>query len=51
LKTDGDVVDDPFITKIEVDILLDILKISTEDKILDLCCGRGRHSLELNSKS
>ncbi len=47
LKTDGDLVDDPLITKIEVDILLDILKPSIEDKILDLCCGHGRHSLEL----
>lgn len=47
LKTDGDVVDDPFITKAEVDLILDILKISPEEKILDLCCGHGRHSLEL----
>jgi len=47
LKTDGDLVDDPLITKIEVDILLDILKPSIDDKILDLCCGHGRHSLEL----
>lgn len=47
LKTDGDVVDDQNIAKAEVDLFIDILKLSREDKILDLCCGQGRHSLEL----
>lgn len=47
LKTDGDVIDDREITKKEVDIFLNILKPSLQDKILDLCCGQGRHSLEL----
>jgi D-alanine-D-alanine ligase len=47
LKTDADVVDDLSITRSEVDLFSNILKISSEDKILDLCCGQGRHSLEL----
>jgi D-alanine-D-alanine ligase len=47
LKTDGDVIDDAQITTKEVDILTDILKLSPQDKILDLCCGQGRDSLEL----
>ena len=47
LKTDADVIDDQNITRQEVDIFSEILKISPEDKILDACCGQGRHSLEL----
>jgi len=47
LKTDGDVVDDQNITRREVDLFSSILKLSVDDKILDLCCGQGRHSLEL----
>lgn len=47
LKTDGDVVEDESITKAEVDLFVEILQLSKEDRILDLCCGQGRHSLEL----
>jgi len=47
LKTDGDVVDDLSITSGEITLFLNILKPSPEDRILDLCCGQGRHSLEL----
>ena len=47
LKTDGDLIDDPQITAREIDLFSDILKLSPEDKILDLCCGQGRDSLEL----
>ncbi|KAI8591875.1 hypothetical protein BDZ88DRAFT_17394 [Geranomyces variabilis] len=63
LKTDGDVVEDPIITKEEVGLLesdpdiLDIFlrgsdKNSTVQpaRILDLCCGQGRHSLFLSRK-
>jgi D-alanine-D-alanine ligase len=50
LKTDGDVVEDQRITNEEVDQFLSILKISPEDIILDLCCGQGRHSLELSRR-
>ncbi|KAI9140699.1 hypothetical protein BKA69DRAFT_1125441 [Paraphysoderma sedebokerense] len=61
LKTDGDVVEDPDITRSEVDLLesyafLDSIfkrglaqpdSPNSGPKILDLCCGQGRHSLEL----
>lgn len=47
LKTDADVVDDQNITRQEVDLFSEIIKLQSEDKILDLCCGQGRHSLEL----
>jgi len=47
LKTDADVVDDQNITRKEVDLFSGILKLSLDDKVLDLCCGQGRHSLEL----
>jgi D-alanine-D-alanine ligase len=47
LKTDGDVVNDDRITRNELDIFADILNVSEEDKILDLCCGHGRHTIEL----
>ncbi len=47
LKTDGDVVDDQSITNTEVDIFKDILELDREDPVLDLCCGQGRHILEL----
>jgi len=47
LKTDADVIDDKHITRKEVDLFLEILRLPVEDKILDLCCGQGRHSLEL----
>jgi len=50
LKTDGDVVEDKNITIGEVDMLLSILSPSPEDGILDLCCGQGRHSLELTKR-
>ncbi len=51
LKTDGDVVEDEAINKTEVDLFSEILKLSPEYKILDLCCGQGRHSLELARRS
>jgi len=47
LMTDSDVVEDVTITAQEVDLFSEILKLSAEDNILDLCCGQGRHSLEL----
>ncbi len=50
LKTDGDVVEDIFITKNEVDKFVQFLSIEKRDFILDLCCGQGRHSLELSRR-
>ena len=50
LKTDGDVVEDRLITEKEIDIFSKVLDFSQDDKILDLCCGQGRHSLELSRR-
>ena len=47
LKTDGDVVDDQQITRSEIDRIVQILHLQPDEKILDLCCGQGRHTLEL----
>ena len=47
LRTDGDVVEDKTVTKTEIDLFLSVLSPSKESVILDLCCGQGRHSLEL----
>jgi D-alanine-D-alanine ligase len=50
LKTDGDIVDDKKITSDEIDLFSDVLQLSHEDRILDLCCGQGRHSVELSRR-
>jgi len=50
LKTDADVVDDLNITRKEVDLFSTILNFTTDDTILDLCCGQGRHSLEITRR-
>jgi D-alanine-D-alanine ligase len=47
LKTDADVVDDQGITRQEVALISGMLNFSPEDRILDLCCGQGRHAIEL----
>jgi len=47
LKTDADIVDDSSITRQEIDTFSSILKLNHENHILDLCCGQGRHSIEL----
>jgi len=47
LKTDADVIEDQNITRREVDFFVAALHLFPEDAILDLCCGQGRHSLEL----
>jgi len=47
LRTDGDVVDDPEITESEVDAFLQLAGVSSDTATLDLCCGQGRHVLEL----
>jgi D-alanine-D-alanine ligase len=51
LKTDGDVVNDQKITEHEVSYFIDILGLKGTEKILDLCCGQGRHSLELTRRN
>lgn len=50
LKTDGDVVENDTNTKAEVDVLIDSLKLKKDDRVLDVCCGQGRHSLELGRR-
>ncbi len=47
LRTDGDVVEDNDITKKEINIFLSAINITKKDNVLDLCCGQGRHSLEI----
>ncbi|MBN2411156.1 methyltransferase domain-containing protein [candidate division KSB1 bacterium] len=47
LRTDGDVVSDETITINEIDLFLKILSPEKNSFILDLCCGQGRHSIEL----
>jgi D-alanine-D-alanine ligase len=47
LKTDGDVVENEDITRREIDLFLELLPLDKDARILDLCCGQGRHSLEL----
>ena len=47
LKTDGDVVENPENTRQEVDMVIRLAALEPNDRILDLCCGQGRHSLEL----
>lgn len=47
LQTDGDVVENDVNTESEIDLLVAITGIQPGDRILDLCCGQGRHALEL----
>lgn len=47
LKTDGDVVENNKNTAQEIDMLVKHAGLQLNDRILDLCCGQGRHSLEL----
>ena len=47
LKTDGDVVENQQNTRREVDLLIRAAGLDPNDRILDLCCGQGRHCMEL----
>ena len=47
LKTDGDVVEDNTLTELEVDAIIRHLDLKPGQHILDLCCGQGRHTIEL----
>jgi D-alanine-D-alanine ligase len=47
LRTDADVVEDSNITKTELNLFMTALDLPKDAQILDLCCGQGRHSLEL----
>jgi len=50
LKTDGDVVEDQKITEFEVNYFSKIMQFHPNHQILDLCCGQGRHSIELANR-
>jgi D-alanine-D-alanine ligase len=47
LMTDARIVCNPALTKREVDVAEKALELRSSDRILDLCGGQGRHSLEL----
>ncbi|MFH1921365.1 MAG: methyltransferase domain-containing protein [Planctomycetota bacterium] len=47
LKTDGDVVENDENTHREVEVLVRAAGLEPNDRILDMCCGQGRHCLEL----
>src|SRR3989442_12156889 len=47
VKTDGDVVENLENTRREVDFIVSAAKVQQHSHILDLCCGQGRHCLEL----
>jgi len=47
LLTDARSVDDESLTRLEVDVACELLAMEAGHKILDLCGGQGRHSLEL----
>lgn len=50
LLTDARSVCDPKITRREVDMICSLLPIQGAHKILDLCGGHGRHSIELSRR-
>ncbi|MGH7116443.1 MAG: class I SAM-dependent methyltransferase, partial [Stellaceae bacterium] len=50
LETDGDVIENDRNTAREVDLLIGSAGIERNDRILDLCCGQGRHALELAAR-
>src|SRR5437762_7249536 len=50
LETDGDIIENDRNTADEVDLLIRSIGLERNDRILDLCCGQGRHSLELATR-
>ncbi len=47
VKTDGDVVENVENTRRDVDFIVQAAAVQPHSQILDLCCGQGRHCLEL----
>lgn len=47
LKTDGDIIENNENTVKEIDLVIKTTGVEPSDNILDLCCGQGRHSIEL----
>lgn len=50
LLTDARSVDDAEVTRREIDVVCDLLPLAPEHRILDMCGGQGRHSLELHRR-
>lgn len=47
LQTDGDVVENDENTRRDIDLMISAAGLTSNDRVLDLCCGQGRHVLEL----
>jgi D-alanine-D-alanine ligase len=47
LKTDGDVFENAENTKADIDAVIAGVDLRREHRVLDLCCGQGRHVIEL----
>lgn len=47
LQTDGDVVENDVNTARDVDLLVASTGLGSNDHVLDLCCGQGRHAIAL----
>ena len=45
LRTDGDVVENDANTDAEVDKVISAAGLVAGDRVLDVCCGQGRHAL------
>lgn len=50
LKTDGDVIENNDNTAYEVDMLIKAVGLQSDQHVLDLCCGQGRHVIELQRR-
>jgi D-alanine-D-alanine ligase len=50
LKTDGDVVENDLNTLRDVNYVIDAVALNKDDKIIDICCGQGRHSIEFSRR-
>ncbi len=50
LVTDARTVDAPQVTRLEIDFLVDHLRLRPGQRILDCCGGQGRHALELAAR-
>ncbi len=50
LKTDGDVVENHQNTIQDISRMLELTGLGPEAEIVDLCCGQGRHAIELGTR-
>lgn len=51
LRTDGDVVEDPLITNVEIELLTEYKEVKeilsgAKSRVLDLCCGQGSYLID-----